>query len=83
MSGDLSGKTVLITGGNVGLGRAVALELARKKAEVVIAGRSKDSCETTVKDITALTKNDKVYRNLILIFSRFAYHAISLAALFG
>ena len=60
MAGDLSGKTVLITGGNVGLGRATALELARKKAEVIIAGRSKESCETIVEEIKAQTKNDKV-----------------------
>ena len=60
MAGDLSGKTVLITGGNVGLGRATAFELARKKAEVAIAGRSKESCETIVEEIKAQTKNDKV-----------------------
>ena len=61
---------MLITGGNVGLGRAAAFELARKKAEVVIAGRSKESCETTVKDISALTKNDKVFEifNYVFIF---------------
>jgi NAD(P)-dependent dehydrogenase (short-subunit alcohol dehydrogenase family) len=68
MSGDLSGKTVLITGGNVGIGRATAFELARKKAEVVIVGRSEESCETTVEEISALTKNNEVFKNSIADF---------------
>ena len=66
MTGDLSGKTILITGGNVGLGRATAFELARKTAEVIIAGRSKESCEAAVEDIAAVTKNDKVSGNLLI-----------------
>ena len=37
---DLAGQTVLVTGGNVGLGYWSALHLAAKKANVVIACRS-------------------------------------------
>lgn len=51
----------------MGLGRATAFELARKKAEVIIAGRSKESCEAAVEDIAAVTKNDKVSRSLLTI----------------
>jgi NAD(P)-dependent dehydrogenase (short-subunit alcohol dehydrogenase family) len=36
----LDGKTALVTGANVGLGRAVAIDLARRGARVFVAGRS-------------------------------------------
>jgi len=65
MSEDLSGKTVIVTGGNTGIGRVTAFELARLKAEVIIIGRNKETCETAVKDISALTKNDKVSYHIV------------------
>lgn len=65
MSGELTGKTVLITGGNAGIGRVTALELAKLGAEVVIIARNKETCETAVADIKAVTKNEKVTYQLV------------------
>ena len=74
MSADLSGKTVIVTGGNTGIGRVTAFELARLKAEVIIIGRNKETCETAVKDISALTKNDKVLDYIFWMISDSVAH---------
>ena len=67
MSGELTGKTVLITGGNAGIGRVTALELAKLGAEVVIIARNKETCETAVADIKSITKNEKVRQSFNLV----------------
>lgn len=48
---DMSGKTVLITGGSRGLGRQMALGFAAAGADVAIASRKLASCEATAADI--------------------------------
>lgn len=49
-SGRLEGKTALITGGDSGIGRAVALAFAREGADVLIAYLSEDAdAQTTVR----------------------------------
>lgn len=54
MTTQLSGKTALVTGGSRGIGRAIALELARQGADVVIDYfRNTKAAEQTVRDIQA------------------------------
>ena len=59
-SGDLAGRTFMITGGNTGIGRATAAGLARRGGRVYLACRSPDKGRAAVADIVAATGNDAV-----------------------
>lgn len=48
---DIKNKIVIVTGGNKGLGRAIASLLAKRGASVTICGRSTESLDTTCKEI--------------------------------
>ena len=48
---DLNGKSVLITGGSRGLGRALALKVAAKGAKVAIVARQKAELDEAVAEI--------------------------------
>jgi NAD(P)-dependent dehydrogenase (short-subunit alcohol dehydrogenase family) len=50
----LDGKRVVITGGSRGLGKAMAQALAEAGADLVLAGRERESLETTGKELAAL-----------------------------
>jgi NAD(P)-dependent dehydrogenase (short-subunit alcohol dehydrogenase family) len=49
---DLSGKVVVVTGANAGLGFGASKELARKGAEVILACRNMDRAEAALSQIT-------------------------------
>lgn len=52
---EVAGKAAVITGGGTGVGRATALELARRGCHVLINySRSKDDAEQTAADISAI-----------------------------
>lgn len=53
-------KTVLITGGNSGIGKATAIGLAKKGFEVIIACRNAEKGKTAVAEIKNASKNDKI-----------------------
>jgi NAD(P)-dependent dehydrogenase (short-subunit alcohol dehydrogenase family) len=51
---DMSGKNVLITGGSRGLGRAMALAFAERGANLVIASRKIENCQSVAREVEAL-----------------------------
>lgn len=51
----LSGKTALVTGGSEGIGKAIALGLAREGVDIAICARRADLLEATAKEIAAET----------------------------
>ena len=51
---DLKGKRALVTGGSRGLGKAIAIALAKEGVDVAITGRNKKTLEDVVAEIEAL-----------------------------
>ena len=69
----LSGKTVIITGSNSGIGFVTAKQLAKQGAHVVIACRRQEAGEKAVQDITAEVSDAKV--EFMLLDFRFTFWA--------
>jgi NAD(P)-dependent dehydrogenase (short-subunit alcohol dehydrogenase family) len=59
---DLSGRVALVTGGNKGLGKAMARGLAAAGADVVIASRNESELAAALEDILAGTGRRGVFR---------------------
>lgn len=55
------GKVIIITGGNTGIGKETALELAKRKATIYLACRDMTKCEETRKSIILETRNRNVH----------------------
>lgn len=51
---DFTGKIALVTGGSRGLGREMALALAERGADLIIASRKQDACDSVAAEIEAL-----------------------------
>uniref|UniRef100_A0A672HU82 Retinol dehydrogenase 13-like n=1 Tax=Salarias fasciatus TaxID=181472 RepID=A0A672HU82_SALFA len=56
----LDGKTVLITGGNTGIGKETAVDLARRGARVILACRDMDRANKAAEDVKKRSGNDNV-----------------------
>ncbi len=48
---DLTGKVSIVTGGNSGIGRAIAMGLTEHGSEIVIAARNEKKTEHVVKQV--------------------------------
>jgi NAD(P)-dependent dehydrogenase (short-subunit alcohol dehydrogenase family) len=55
MSLELAGKRALVTGGNRGIGKAIAKELALQGADVVLAARDKAALDASAQELSTLT----------------------------
>ena len=51
----LQGKHAIVTGGSRGIGKAIALELAREGVDVAVVARSKEQLEATASELEAET----------------------------
>src|SRR6266436_2723227 len=51
----LRGKKAIVTGGSLGIGKAIARELAREGADVAIVARTKEQLEATARELAAET----------------------------
>lgn len=57
---DLKGKTYVITGGNSGIGKETAKQLAKRGAKVIIGCRSKDKALEAITEIKNELKNQQI-----------------------
>eukprot|EP00566_Odontella_aurita_P015548 CAMPEP_0113557444 /NCGR_PEP_ID=MMETSP0015_2-20120614/17796_1 /TAXON_ID=2838 /ORGANISM="Odontella" /LENGTH=285 /DNA_ID=CAMNT_0000458873 /DNA_START=49 /DNA_END=906 /DNA_ORIENTATION=+ /assembly_acc=CAM_ASM_000160 len=66
--GYYAGKKVLITGGSSGIGRAVALEVARRGAHVVVAARGAAQLTETVENMRSEVKDteDRTFGHVVM-----------------
>lgn len=56
----MQGKTVIITGGNAGIGKETAIGLAKKEANITITGRNEQKVKDAVEDIKQKSGNSNV-----------------------
>mgnify|MGYP006155245151 CR=1 FL=1 len=66
----MKGKTVVITGGNAGIGKATAIALAKKGAEVVITSRSDDKAKAVIAEIKTASGNEVISYVLVDLSSQ-------------
>lgn len=58
---DAKARTILITGGTGGIGRATATGLATQGATVIVTGRNRDRGEAALEGIRSVSRNPRVY----------------------
>lgn len=59
---DLTGKVAIVTGGSGGIGRAIAVGLAKHGSDVVVAARTLGRLEPVADEIRALAGKPWLFR---------------------
>ncbi|XP_077782643.1 dehydrogenase/reductase SDR family member 12 isoform X3 [Podarcis muralis] len=62
---DVTGRHFMVTGGNSGIGKAAAKEIARRGGLVHLVCRNKDRAEEAKKEITTETANQNVFIHIL------------------
>ncbi|KAJ3485815.1 hypothetical protein NLI96_g4701 [Meripilus lineatus] len=63
---DLSGRVVIVTGGNTGIGKETIKVLLEHNAKVYMASRSRDKAQAAIDDLKSQTGKDAIYLELDL-----------------
>ncbi|CCM06185.1 uncharacterized protein FIBRA_08427 [Fibroporia radiculosa] len=63
---DLSGRVVIVTGGNVGIGKETIKVLLEHNAKVYMATRSEERANVAIKELKQLTKKEAIFLKLDL-----------------
>ncbi|KAG8916473.1 hypothetical protein FRC02_003808 [Tulasnella sp. 418] len=63
---DLTGKAMIVTGGNTGIGRETVKALLKKNAKVYMASRSKERAERAIAELKAETGKEAIFLHLDL-----------------
>ena len=58
---DFTGQVALVTGGSRGLGKAMALALAERGADLIITSRKAEACEEVAAQIEAMGRQAMAY----------------------
>jgi len=63
---DLTGKVIIVTGGNTGIGKAICKVLLEKNAKVYLAARSEARAESAIAELSAETGKEAIWLELDL-----------------
>lgn len=74
---DLSGKIIMVTGATSGIGEETALELARRRATIILVGRSQARCEAAAARIKQDTGSSMVEYLVADLSSNAAIHQVA------